>query len=312
MPNSNPCDDVDIDAAPPLPPNDIVFQSPGADLILRSCDNKDFHVHKVFLSVVSKVFADMFSAPSLQRPKSPQPDDYAHITPLPVVNVTEDSVTIETLLKFVYPISRPTEYTTHELCSLLAAADKYDMSVAAETFAKEIVSEKRGHPPLVIFSIGKQYGLQDMVETARLQILSGDKDIEQLLQQPFTDELKLTSAYDILVLLRDLVETRNMLKKSALGLFYSDPKLKWCSGCGKGVTPSWWVRWSSEARDMMRSSPSNIDAIFDEGFVLEQVDVALKSCDQCYTNYRDRVCQNYLAEFRSKLNEKRHKILRTL
>jgi len=138
-----------------LSPNDVVFQRPDADLTLRTSDGKDFQVHKILLSIASKVFADMFTAPSVQSPNSPELGA-AHNKSLPVVQVSEDSATLGTLLTFIYPISRPTRFTTPELHSLLAAADKYDMPAAAEAFSRELVSEKRGLPPLVLFALAKK------------------------------------------------------------------------------------------------------------------------------------------------------------
>lgn len=69
--------------------------SPTADVILRSSGPKvvEFRVHKAILSIASPVFEDMFSLPQPVTEKA-----------LPVCDVSEDAITVEALLRLVYPV----------------------------------------------------------------------------------------------------------------------------------------------------------------------------------------------------------------
>ena len=75
------------------------FDHAKADIILRSSDNIDFRVFKLFLSLASPFFETLFDIP--------QPDeengDQEIKDGLVVVPVTEDSKTLDALLRFCYP-----------------------------------------------------------------------------------------------------------------------------------------------------------------------------------------------------------------
>jgi hypothetical protein len=70
--------------------------SPTADIILRSGGTKaavEFRAHRAILSIASPVFETMFSLPQPGAEKT-----------LPVCDLSEDSNTLQALLKFVYPV----------------------------------------------------------------------------------------------------------------------------------------------------------------------------------------------------------------
>ncbi|KAI0046373.1 hypothetical protein FA95DRAFT_1452562, partial [Auriscalpium vulgare] len=64
------------------------------DVILRSCDNVHFHVSKQILSILSPVFADMFS---LSPPADANAADEV-VDGLTVVSMSEDAATLDLLL----------------------------------------------------------------------------------------------------------------------------------------------------------------------------------------------------------------------
>jgi hypothetical protein len=91
------------------------FERRDADLIIRSCDRVDFHVHKAILGVASVAFEDMFTAPGQGRNES-------------VVNLAEDSKTLHRLL---YPVDLSIPETYEEYLSLIACCQKYQMDSTA-------------------------------------------------------------------------------------------------------------------------------------------------------------------------------------
>ncbi|GJE95563.1 BTB domain-containing protein [Phanerochaete sordida] len=132
-------------AAPP-------FNKPSADVILRSCDNVDFHTHKNILSLASSFFETMFSIP--QGPEQA-------LSGLPVVEISENSSTLDSLLRLCYPVRDPILGNIDLAGRVLAAAKKYDFTEASDLVAEKL----RGlacTSPLEAFSIACRYGDEDL------------------------------------------------------------------------------------------------------------------------------------------------------
>ena len=72
------------------------FVVPGANLIIRSSDHVDFRVHKPVLAMASPFFEDLLSLP--------QPSDSEIVDGLPVVQLSEDSELLNSLISILYPI----------------------------------------------------------------------------------------------------------------------------------------------------------------------------------------------------------------
>ena len=121
------------------------FDSPDAEVIIRSSDNVDFRVFKAFLSSVSDVFKDMFALP--QGPADVTRDDEEMRHGLPVIRVTEENRIVETLLMFCYPnilTSVPVLQTVDEILPMLEVAIKYGIEKLEKQLRKVVFS-----PPLV-------------------------------------------------------------------------------------------------------------------------------------------------------------------
>jgi hypothetical protein len=68
------------------------------NLIIRSSDLVDFRVHKSVLAMASPVFKDLLSLP--------QPSDSESVDGLPVVQLSEDSELLNSLVSVLYPVSK--------------------------------------------------------------------------------------------------------------------------------------------------------------------------------------------------------------
>lgn len=98
------------------------FDRADADVILRSSDHIDFHVHRAKLSIASSFFNAMFSLPQTS-------DTHLDVQ---VVDVTEDSSTMNAILRMCYPVVDRSISSFAVLSSALRAALKYDMELAVE------------------------------------------------------------------------------------------------------------------------------------------------------------------------------------
>ncbi|KAI6041895.1 hypothetical protein EDC04DRAFT_1138327 [Pisolithus marmoratus] len=122
-------------------PNPLVGASPPfdhakADVILRSSDGTYFRVFKVFLSVASPFFETLFGLP---QPSEETNTDVEVIDGLPVIPVSEDSRTLDLLLRFCYPCTLaedPALEDFEEIVNVLEAAKKYSLDGIERTVCR--------------------------------------------------------------------------------------------------------------------------------------------------------------------------------
>lgn len=91
------------------------FDAEDADFVLRSADSVEFRVHRCILSIASPVFQDMLGIP--------QPHDPTH--KLPHADLPEATITLDVLLRYIYPIPSPKIEDFVTLSNVLASAEKY-------------------------------------------------------------------------------------------------------------------------------------------------------------------------------------------
>ncbi len=92
------------------------FDLPDANIIIRSSDLIDFRVHKSILALVSPFFSDLLSLP--------QPSDSEFVDELPVVQLSEDSELLNSLISILYPVRRVTPKSFEKVFHLLAICQR--------------------------------------------------------------------------------------------------------------------------------------------------------------------------------------------
>ena len=93
------------------------FNIPDANLIIRSSDSVDFRVHKSVLAIVSPFFEVLLSLP--------QPSDSESVDGIPVVELSENSDVLNSLVSILYPVDLviPTSYEKVLYFSLHVSCD---------------------------------------------------------------------------------------------------------------------------------------------------------------------------------------------
>lgn len=127
------------------------------DVILRSSDDVDFHVYRAVLVLASPFFKSMFS---LQQRSEMQAENT-----LPVVPISEDSMTVDLLLRYCYPIRNPDIDDLTLLGSVLEAVMKYDLDEPTR-LAREALRMFLENEPLHVFAISCQLQLEEEASMA--------------------------------------------------------------------------------------------------------------------------------------------------
>jgi len=123
----------------------VEWQSPpDADVILRASGGKEFHAHKIILSLASPVFRDMFSVP---QPPPTEPSQ------LPVVDVNDPPEALEAFLQIIYPTPDPLINDIETLASVLRLADKYDAKGVLGAHKDYLPSTYSTLPPIQMYAI---------------------------------------------------------------------------------------------------------------------------------------------------------------
>lgn len=142
------------------------FDSPGADVVLRaplrpedpeSTEFKDFHVHKLILSIASTIFNDMFSVP--------QPTESG--ANLPVVHVVEPAEPFEIFLRLIYPVDPPTITSLEIVDHLSLLAVKYMTSCVRAKLRQILVTPSSlNNDPVWVYVIACRMELEEEAKVA--------------------------------------------------------------------------------------------------------------------------------------------------
>ncbi|OCH85819.1 hypothetical protein OBBRIDRAFT_739184, partial [Obba rivulosa] len=144
------------------------FDSLDADIIVRSSDKVDFPVRKCFLAAASAVFEAMLSLP--------QPENTSAPNGLPVVELVEDSRTLDIILRLSYPIDTvlPADFIDHAR-SVLETTHKYAFDGVLERIKRRLhTSRILEREPLRMYTIACSLGMEDIARSAARQTLRCD------------------------------------------------------------------------------------------------------------------------------------------
>ncbi|KAH9837621.1 uncharacterized protein C8Q71DRAFT_553598 [Rhodofomes roseus] len=138
------------------------FDKSSADVVLCTLDDIDFLVHAQILCMASDVFESMLSIP---QPNVSDPRDVHTETGLPLVHVSEDSQTLDRLLRLCYPVADPKLCSLDDIKPVLAAAVKYQMEEAI-ALMKDKVKSLCMDSPLPVYVVACELDLEDLAHQA--------------------------------------------------------------------------------------------------------------------------------------------------
>ncbi|KAI0365031.1 hypothetical protein BV20DRAFT_1039123 [Pilatotrama ljubarskyi] len=175
-----------IQLLPPTPPYADVTKG---DLVIRSCDGVNFHVHTCIMENMSPVFADMFSLPPVHGEGEK-----------PRVDVTEPADTWNNILGFSYHVVRDDSESSISLTdiqALLEAAQKYRMAAVTRWMRDALLQSGYAESqPLRTYAVACAYGLSDVALVAARGWLEHSVESDELksMDVGHAKELELISA----------------------------------------------------------------------------------------------------------------------
>ncbi|KIP07425.1 hypothetical protein PHLGIDRAFT_127633 [Phlebiopsis gigantea 11061_1 CR5-6] len=132
------------------------FNTAHADIVLRSSDLVEFRVNSSILTLTSSPWEAKIQ--SMQGSTQCQRDQKGRL----IMNVSEDSNTLDLLLRIVYPTHTPPIETVWDAFSVLEAARKYEMIHATKTAKKAIAGFAESMPLRVYAVAAKREWDQEM------------------------------------------------------------------------------------------------------------------------------------------------------
>ena len=137
------------------------FDSPNADVILRSSDGKEFRVHQLILSLASPFFRATFHSP---QPKSPR-------SKLRRIDVPHSSDILQPFLQYLYPQSPPKISDVSMWAALYTVADKYGAEAVTGPLRDMLVPRFLKKSPLRVYALASRWGFEEEARIASRRTL---------------------------------------------------------------------------------------------------------------------------------------------
>ena len=156
----------------------LLFEFPGADIILRSRDSHHFRVPKSYIVNCSLVLNELI------RGASNPPDDSHGEVSLPMVQLPERGEILHSLFTFIFPVTPLIPPTAEKAMELLSVAKRYQMdSILAHI--RGIIARQNPPPTqrdaaLHAYSLAQKYGLHEEALQAAQAILKYPMNIQDL------------------------------------------------------------------------------------------------------------------------------------
>jgi hypothetical protein len=177
------------DSVTPL--ENLLFDYPEADIIIRSCDSYEFRVLKLYIVHSSPVLGKKVSASPNSQPSSPDISAEAHVERdanvdgLPVVSLPVSGAIICSLLTYVFPVSPVLPQTVEQTMELLSVAREYEMDVVLTQIRHNIALQTpsfiREETAFLVYSLAQKYGLRtEALQAAKSTLSFSNFTIENL------------------------------------------------------------------------------------------------------------------------------------
>ncbi|CAL1697778.1 unnamed protein product [Somion occarium] len=202
----------DLDDLTPPPPS---FSQPDSDLIVRSSDNVDLHVHTLVLSLASPILHKRIS----------DLDVHSRSSTSPVLALDEPAAVLVPLLQLCYPIDDPEVKDSRSASTLLAVASKYKMP-RAMSFVQRSLRSCSDIDPFRMFFTAVAHGWNSEAEYFASRL------IHFVIEDVYVPEMESVPANVYHGLLKYHFECQKRMKKTTYSNVGAYPRLRALeSGC---------------------------------------------------------------------------------
>jgi len=207
----------------------VVIDMPGFDVTLISCDNAKFRVHRSILSVASPFFEGMFDIATSSTPKVE-------------ITMAECASVLETLVRFIYPISPRSELVTiNQVRPVLHAAEKLEMhSIEGDIRSRLRDMLANDSNPLRAWALATSFDEEASRQSAMLRFLCVDDDKLPTLVSQAIEAFQYVSAGDYVLLLRwraDAIKEARAIRMTKTGRVCGSHMSIYSSSVGASVRP---------------------------------------------------------------------------
>jgi hypothetical protein len=176
-------------SSPLIYPENLVFDYPEADVILRSCDFVEFRVLKLYILHSSPILSEKVSITSdRQSCATAIIADFAsgaNVPSLPVIKLPDSGAILFSLLSYIFPVPPILPATVEQTMELLSVAQKYKMDAILTHIRNHIAQQDppfiREDTALYVYSLAQKYGLRkEALQAARSTLTFSPLTIESL------------------------------------------------------------------------------------------------------------------------------------
>ena len=154
------------------------FDYPDADIILRSRDSHEFHVLKVYILHSSPILGEevLISPNTLPSPSvilaESEVDGPTSADTLQTVELPIDGAILFSLLSYIFPVTPILPSTPEEIMELLSVAQMYKMDIVLTHIRSHIAEQNpsfiRKETAYIVYSLAQKYGLRtEALQAAR-------------------------------------------------------------------------------------------------------------------------------------------------
>ncbi|KAI0289287.1 hypothetical protein BC826DRAFT_631160 [Russula brevipes] len=160
----------------------VLFDYPEADIILRSCDSYEFRVLNLYIVHSSPILGEKVLVSPNSQPSSPDTLAEEHVgrdpdvDGLPVVSLPMSGAILYSLLTYVFPVSPVLPHTVEQTMELLSVAQEYEMGVVLTHIRRHIALQTpsfiQEETAFLVYSLAQKYGLRTEALQAAKSTLS--------------------------------------------------------------------------------------------------------------------------------------------
>ncbi len=173
----------------------LLFDYPEADLILRSRDSYEFRVLKIYIVHSSPIFGEKVlispnPQPELTTSTIPAESNVEGTTAnaLPVVQLPIEGTILFSLLTYIFPVPPVLPSTVEQVMELLSVAQMYKMDIILTHIRSNIAQQEppfvREETAFLIYSLAQKYGLRtEALQAARCTLSFSSLTIKDLAEE---------------------------------------------------------------------------------------------------------------------------------